>query len=322
VLASHVVVDGFWIEDGNADQDYVDLGGYTDFVAKGGGIYGENVNDVVLRNLVLRNNDAFLGGGAMFVKNSSVIIRNAVFDANTASHDGSAGLTALDGSLEIYDSKFVNHDRTTGPGVLEVSGSVLKIENTDFIGNTNSLEGPVKLSAISGTARITNALFAYNTGPLKQIWGDQSASNGVWVTDASKVILTNISFYKNEFPDFQAEQPDVRGGSGTALHNAFIYHQFGGAPTGQVTPQSSCSGGYSPSTKYPIEVDRDGDGFNELYLHPLSPCVGVADDTAADLAGLDWKKLTTQESDCLDTGQVDAGKHYPPLSDSVGPCAN
>jgi hypothetical protein len=72
----------------------------------------------------------------------------------------------------------------------------------------------------------------------------------------------------------------------------------------------------------PTESDRDGDGFNEIYLYPSSPCVGSADNTAADLAGLDWKTLTTQESDCLDGGQVDAGKHYAPITAGVGPCAN
>jgi hypothetical protein len=29
-----------------------------------------------------------------------------------------------------------------------------------------------------------------------------------------------------------------------------------------------------------------------------------------------------EESDCLDSGQVDAGKHYAPVAKSVGPCAN
>jgi hypothetical protein len=313
-------MDGFWIQNGSANSDYA-AGGNNDFEPKGGGIYGENVNDVVLRNLVVQKNLGFIGGGGMYLKNSSVIVRTTLFDGNTAGPGGSPGLDADGGSLEIYDSRFVNHGTCMGAGALGVSNAVLKIENTDFVNNQGSYEGPVSLTGITGTARITNSLFSYNIGPLKQKWGDVTASNGVWVKDDSKVILTNITFYKNEFTDFDPEQPDVRGGTGTSLYNAFIYHQFGGAAAGQVTPQSSCSAGYGPSTKYPSEVDRDGDGFVELYLHPLSPCIGVGDDTAADLAGLDWKNLTTQESDCLDGGQVDAGKHYPPLTGNVGPCA-
>jgi hypothetical protein len=290
---------------------------------QGGGIFGENVNDVVLRNLVVQKNRAFQGGSGLAIKNSSVILRDSLFDANVSNHDGSGGVDVVGGSLEIYDSKFVNHGSATGAGVLAVSGALLKIENSDFIGNNNALDGPIKLTAISGTARITNALFAYNTGPLKQIWGDNvAASNGVWVTDASKVSLTNITFYKNEEPELEPQHPDLRGGAGTTLKNAFVFHQYGGVATVGVTPASSCSASYSPSTKFPKELDRDGDGFNEIYLHPLSPCVNSADNTAADLAGLDWKKLTTQESDCLDSGQVDAGKHYGPVSSSVGPCAD
>jgi len=328
VLASHVVVDGFWIESGNASDDYA-AGGNNDFVTQGGGIYGENVQDVVLRNLVVQKNRGFTGGGGMFVKNSSVIVRNTLFDANTAGPAGSPGLDAVGGSLEIYDSKFVNHGYALGAGALGVSGSLLKIENTDFFGNTDSFEGPVVLTAVSGTARITNALFSNNIGPLKAgypdgsgtHWGDVSASNAVWVTDDSKVLLTNITFYKNEVPDLTPEQPDVRGGAGTSLKNAFVYHRYGGTATVGVTAESSCSDQWSPGGDEPIESDRDGDGFQELYLNPLSSCVGSADNTAADLAGLAWKKLTTQESDCLDSGQVDAGKHYAPIAAS-GPCAN
>ena len=329
VLASHVVVDGFVIESGNASDEYA-AGGNNDFVAQGGGIYGENVNDVVLRNLIVQKNHAFLGGGGLSVKNSAIIVRNALFDANTVGPAGSAGVDVNGGSLEIYDSRFANHGYALGASALQVSNAALKVENTDFFGSANSMSGPVMLSAISGTARITNALFAHNVGPLKTgwpdgsgaHWGDVAASNGVWVTDdTSKVILTNITFYKNEVPDLGPEQPDVRGGTGTSLKNAFVYHRYGGTATVGVTPASSCSDKWSPGGDDPIEVDRDTDGFVEIYLHPLSTCLGSADNTAADLAGLAWKTLSTQESDCLDSGQVDAGKHYAPLAAS-GPCAN
>lgn len=317
VLASHTVVDGFYITEGDAKSEYEDAGG-IDFDAEGGGIYGENATNVILRNLVVQGNYGFLGGGGISLKASAVVIRNVLFDANTAGPGGVAGARFTGGNVEIHASRFVNHTYANGPGALHVAGAVFKMEDTDFLFNTNSMEGPVALSELSGTARITNCLFAGNWAAPDGGYG-VLAANALVVGDSSNVIITNVSFIEND-QNGVPDHPDVRGGSGAEIHNAFVYHLWPETTYVGVTVESSCSEVYGPSSKPPTVLDRDEDGFMEYYLHPLGSCVDTGDNTAADLAGLDWENLTTSETDCLDTGQVDGGRHYAPLSGNVGPC--
>lgn len=316
VLASHAVLDGFFVTEGNASDDYENAGGIT-FDARGGGIFGENVTNVTLRNLIVRGNSAFLGGGGMQLIDSAAVIRNVRFESNSTGPAGSAGIGISGGNVEIYDSLIVRHEGGLGSSALSVSGAVFKLENTDFHENTASFAAPVFLEKISGTAHITNCLFAKNLGPPS---GSDSA-NAIEVIDASSVVITNVSFIQNDEAG-EPKQPDVRGGSGTQVLNSFVYHLWPIESFQGVTVEDGCSESYGTTSKPPIELDRDSDGFNEYYLHPLGSCIDSGDNTAADLAGLDWRNLSTRDTDCLDTGRVDGGRHYVPLSTTAGPCSN
>ncbi len=317
-LASHTVVDGFYITQADASDDYESAGGIN-FDARGGAIYGVNVTNVTLRNLIVSDNYAFLGGSAFYLKGSSAIIRNVLMDSNGVGPGGGNGGIIDGGNVEIFDSRFVNHGVALGAGALTVLDAVFRMEDSEFWDNTGSYSGPVYLSNLTGTTRITNCLFAHNWGPLDP---DQEAANAIWVADDSKVIITHASFIQNNEDGMEPVQPDVRAGAGTEVHNAVNYHSWHDVDYVGVSAQNSCTISYGPSSKYPIAKDRNQDGFDELYLHPLGNCVDAGDNTEADLAGLSWRDLTTSETDCLDSGRVDAGVHYPPLSDNVGPCAS
>lgn len=316
VLASHTVVDGFFVTAGDASDDYENAGGIP-FDERGGGIFGENVTNVTLRNLVVRGNYAFLGGGGLQLIESAAIVRDVLFDANSTGPSGPAGAEIRGGNVEFHDTRFVRHQGGLDSSGMSVHDAVFIMENTDFYENSGPFGPPLYLSNISGTAQITNCLFAHNLGPADEM----DSANAIHVGDNSKVIVTNVSFIENDEGGTPL-QPDVRAGSGTEVYNAFVYHLW---PIGSyvgVTPEDSCSETYGPSSKAPIEADRDMDGFNEYYLHPLGSCTDSGDNTAADLAGLEWRELTTRDTDCLDVGRIDGGRHYEPLSSTAGPCTN
>jgi len=316
VAASHTRVDGFWVQDADV-ADYYE-GVTVDMV--GGGLYAVDVDELVVANCTFQDNYAFLGGAAMYLENTTATLENVTVLRGSLGPSGAGGITAVGGTLEITGCVFDSVPGGLGPSAIGADDTVVTIVDSDFLSNVGGIVGPVAITNEAATSRVTNCTFVENRSDDGSPGFGDDAANGIWVDD-SPVIVTNVSFILNEQSGFQPVHPDVRGGAGTEVFNAYVHHEYGGtaySPGLAVTGSCATSGGLGGDA--PVIVDRDSDGLNEYFLNAQSGCFDIGDDAAANASGLDWTQMTTRDIDCLDSGTVDAGRHYSPLSASAGPC--
>lgn len=316
VAASFTRIDGFWIQDADV-ADFYD-GVTVDMV--GGGLYAVDVEDLEVVNCTFQDNHAFLGGAAMYLENTSATLQNVTVLRGSLGPSGAGGITATGGTLDISQSVFDSVPGGLGSSAIGASDTVVTIVDSEFRSNVGGIVGPVSITNETSVSRVTNSTFFRNRSDDGSPGFGDDAANGIWVDD-SPVVITNVSFILNEQSGFTPVHPDVRGGSGTEVFNAYVHHEFGGtAYSPGLAVVGSCATATGPGGDPPVVADRDSDGLDEYYLNPQSACFDIGDNAAATAAGLDWTQLTTRDIDCLDAGTVDAGRHYVPLSPTAGPC--
>jgi len=158
---SSAVLDGFTIQDGNA---LLDPSGFR----WGGGIRFDT-SSVTLRNLVIRNCQAFYGAG-MFAINpgsSPLALINVVFQNNSSGGFGGtagSGLCMFDvGEVTIAQCQFLGNSAVTGGGAAILLDSQATFSDCLFDGN-HALDAGGGLSVrYTAQAQLTGVTFRNNT---------------------------------------------------------------------------------------------------------------------------------------------------------------
>jgi len=135
-------MNGLTIEDGRADADSSAIGA-TFAHSWGGGIYADSGSNIVLENVVLRNNFARVFGGGVSVYDVSLGISNSSFYGNVVGSEQSTGGSGDGGAIfgvfsdiDIGNSDFSGNFAFEDGGAIHIRASSLDIYDSDFSDNT------------------------------------------------------------------------------------------------------------------------------------------------------------------------------------------
>lgn len=179
---------------------------------------------VTLENLTFKNGFSNESGGAIFLKaNSSIIIRNCIFENNWVYNSNGGAIDSQYGTItEIYDSLFFNNTsiresdleweefkRGMGSAICTHLNSTLKLENTHFEKNNAYLSTILVISydAVSyelSTLTIRNCSFENNTSRRSGIiyldeYGKGEIHDSIFrcnnITETSGTVILESSIY-------------------------------------------------------------------------------------------------------------------------------
>ena len=179
-LDGSAILDGFLIEDGNAN--------YNSPENNGGGMYNES-SSPKLKNITFSNNYADFGGG-MNNQHSSPILNNITFSNNSASSNA-GGMANFHSSPTLTDVTFFNNTSGIGLGGAfadRIYSSSILI-NVTFSGNSAG-EGGGMFSEDS-TPTLTNVTFSNNSATYR---GGAIINFG----SLNSPTLTNVTFTGNK----------------------------------------------------------------------------------------------------------------------------
>ncbi len=175
-LNNTAVLDGFTIKNGSAGG----IGG------RGGGI--RNVgSSPTLRNLVIKNNTAYVFGGGIYNETSSPIITNCSFIGNSVTNNSGGGMCIFNGSYPtLINCNFIgNTASSSGGAIIILNNSYPTVVNCIITGNTASLEGD-GIDDYSGNGTYINVTMANNGNNGFRAAG----ANSYW---KNSIIWDNIS---------------------------------------------------------------------------------------------------------------------------------
>lgn len=244
-LSSATILEGFIIEDGNADSN-------TNFTHSGGGMYN-NESSLTIRYVQFLNNQANQFGGAINNAGSaSPTIEYCTFLGNFAGNQGGAinnNGGFANSSPSIFLSTFLNNSANFGGAIYNsgnagISNSI--ITSCEFT-NNNAVGSGSNGGAIynfgkdggNGGATITNCIFNGNAS-------SSSASAIYSLADAGTVIstITNCTFYQNTAPNGGAVYVnESNGGNGESIITNSIFE----GNSGGLNPTFNLSGNSSPT---------------------------------------------------------------------------
>ena len=275
-----------------ADSTFEDNHGWY-----GGAFFVETDSELELTSSTFLANVATSGGGAIYAPavngadNRTISLDGSTFIGNVAM--GTRG-----GAIWVTDSPFGGYTK------------ILDIASCRFEGNTAATEG----GAIYGDEQLNvrNSVFYANS----------AGSNGGAIVARTAVgtpLVASSSFSGNVAPTLGGGIL-LTGGGGGVMHNTVLWGN--GSDVGNVGLANvtyTCSEeflgigvGNMLALSDPFVLGPQG----QLFLDPLSICVGNGDDglATADYGtlGLDWQLMTTQSTSALDAPPVDMGAHYLP----------
>src|SRR5690606_20997041 len=167
-LGTSTVLDGFIITGGNANGAN-DITVNGDVISKynGGGIYSRTSSPII-RNSLIRYNQASQGAGMVRYNGSPQII-NCVFDRNRASTAGSAlRLIYSSGNITIINSSFFGNRDNGFNGVIFKEAPVI-MYNSIVYGNNSGIGGPGSFtqtySLVQGQSSTSDGNINGNTNP-------------------------------------------------------------------------------------------------------------------------------------------------------------
>ncbi len=163
-LNSTAIIDGFTIQDGNANGgNYTNQYGGRNFARELGGGIANNFSSPTLSNLIIKNNRAKIGAGVSNSASSSYLI-NLTFVDNIATEKGGGVANIATGSPSIINCVFSgNLADDFGGGIYSEDSPT--ITNCTFFNNkaTTTSKGGGGVYAINaGTTTVSNCIFFGN----------------------------------------------------------------------------------------------------------------------------------------------------------------
>ncbi|MFN8497213.1 MAG: choice-of-anchor Q domain-containing protein [Anaerolineae bacterium] len=267
-LDASAVLDGFTVQDGNAD--------------------GVPPTPPVPRGTLSPNE-----GGGMYIDNSSSpTVTNVVFKHNVTLTNGGGMLVRADSSPTLTNVTFVSNVAAWGGGLYNAANANTILTNGAFIGNTGTGYGGGAYNGPIASLTLTNVVFrgnlAYNNG-------------GALYNDTGRAVLTNASIngnyadtsggglYSVNSSNLQTYSPLIR--------NSIVWGNAKGEMTnvGTFTPivsDSIVKGGYSgtgnfdadPQFVTPVAPDPNKlpTTTGDLHLRAGSPAAGVGSNSVTD----------------------------------------
>lgn len=225
------VLDGFVIEGGNADGSISN---------SGGGIFHVAPSSPIIRNCVIRNNQATLGGGG-------------------AHH------TARDRHPRYLNCRFIaNQGGLVGGGIYQDEG-MLTLEGCEFNGNSAERGGGLRVGD-DAQAFLTQCTLAANQATTFGGGIQFDSGDGALITVQNSILWGNTA---NGSTDQVAQ---ISGGVPT-VHFSCVQGfdgTWGGAGNFSAVPGFADADGFN---------DIAGDDDDRLFLCPNSPCVDAGDDS-------------------------------------------
>ncbi|MEM7802490.1 MAG: choice-of-anchor Q domain-containing protein [Chloroflexota bacterium] len=167
-----VSMAGFTIANGSFDGVFTrDSSDILLQTYRGGGIEMQDSVDLTLTNMVLDNNEAFVGG-AIFNRGTSVLtITDTTFSSNRSRSNGGAISSNL-GSINIDNSTFVGNDSNASGGAIQHfsnTGQNLNIRNSTFTENAGK-QGVIFVD--ESTANISHITMVANQVRVGALYAD------------------------------------------------------------------------------------------------------------------------------------------------------
>ncbi|HNT28586.1 MAG TPA: hypothetical protein PKH10_10460 [bacterium] len=309
--AAGALMDGFTVQEGRAVT-----GSGSGNIVEGGAMYLNNAS-MTVRNCIFRNNSAVVqtgddtarGGAIAIIGGGSSLFENCLFFKNTVTAGN-------------YDVAFGGAIYATGGGTTTVRNCVFS-ENT-ITGGTSTEAGGGALNGYgTGTVlEVVNSLFYSNT-----VTAPTANGGAIRANDASAIQITNSTFSKNSAEDSGGAVANM-GGTGTTIVNSIfwadaaatvqnntdeLWDEGGGGTIAatysdiQMTNDSNLSGTGNIHAD-PLFVDAPNNDFH-LIADPvgmqISPCIDFASDASAPTTDLEGK--TRFDVPMYGTGTADMG---------------
>jgi predicted outer membrane repeat protein len=186
------VLDGFTISGGNAN-----VSSPSSFGAYGGGILiGDG--SPILRNLIIENNGAYSGGGGIYAyTGSNLVLSNVIFRNNTTTGiggSGGGGAINFSGSNPILiDVTFSNNTSDNNGGAIYNNSSNPTLTNATFTSNTATSSGGAIFNTNSNVI-LNDVTFTSNTSNLS---ATTSGGGGAIYSSGGSSTLNNATFSSN-----------------------------------------------------------------------------------------------------------------------------
>lgn len=185
-LSSSLVIDGFIVTQGNADEQSA-LNTYGEYIARsnGAGLMTFNT-DVTIANCTFDDNHAVYGG-AIFAQNSNALISTCTIKNNSAELNG-GGIDNVNSGLTITGCSFKNNQADVGGAIATHSGTGQTVVNSIFAGNSCINWGGATFNNDFSITSYVNCLFFGNKA---------SAGGAIYNFDNSSPTFTNCTFSGN-----------------------------------------------------------------------------------------------------------------------------
>ncbi|MDX9881036.1 MAG: choice-of-anchor Q domain-containing protein [Prolixibacteraceae bacterium] len=149
------ILDGFTIENGNANGSYPD--------DSGGGVYNYNSSGAVITNCTITGNSASnYGGGVYNGSSSSTSLTNCVISDNSALEGGGVCNYTASSSVSLINCLIYGNSATSGGGLYNVLNS--KTYNSIIWGNSATSGKQIYVHA--GTTNLYYSCYSYGTGDV------------------------------------------------------------------------------------------------------------------------------------------------------------
>ncbi len=305
-IADSVVIDGFVINNGNANVSASGLDG-------GGILADDNTGSFTLsiQNATVANNRASGNGAGMYVKAPLLRIGNSTFSTDTTTSGQGGAVYAREGQLLISNTRFLSNTAGTRGGALSLNDEGVIASNCVFSNNVSPLGGAIRDEAYSKSTTYINNVFSGNKATsmggggiskAQNSTGKDTLINNVFIGNTclnagqgggAVNVFNGTHFFSNN--TFFADSANSNGGAirfeGSSAANTTLANNIfwkNGAATGadinvSATTQSNNLFGTNPqfvNEGSPIGADNiwatTDDG---LRLTPCSPAINTGSNT-------------------------------------------
>lgn len=220
-VSAKTSIDGFIVQDGNANGNTDNMIGTTTVSRNmGGGFYNEN-SAMSLQNLLVQHNSSLLGGGGFYNHNSPVSITESELSFNYTNGvsplgNGGGAIYNVNSNTAISFTVFTENSalNATGGGAMRNENSKVFLDNTYFA-NNNAEDGDgggAVYNAAGSNGLFSNTYFYLNT---------TTNQAGAMYNDNSSPSLVNAEFYEN-YGDAGTGAMENDGGSNAILTDVYF----------------------------------------------------------------------------------------------------